>query len=67
MGYHFYDMNAKFNYKINENNRLYLSFYNGDDRAIVKINHKDTNQRAKVAIRWGNLLGALRWNNMFIF
>ena len=65
MGYHFYDMNAKFNYKLNKNNRLYLSFYNGDDRVIVKINHKDTNQRAKVAIRWGNLLGAIRWNHLF--
>ena len=65
MGYHFYDMNAKFNYKLNENNRLFLSFYNGDDRVIVKMNHKDTDQQAKVTIRWGNLLGALRWNHLF--
>jgi len=65
MGYHFYDMNAKFNYKLNENNRLYLSFYNGDDRSIVKMKNKDINQNAKVTIRWGNLLGALRWNHLF--
>ena len=30
-GYNFYDLNAKLNWKISDKDRLYLSFYTGDD------------------------------------
>ena len=63
--YYFYDFNAKINYKINRNNRLYLSFYSGDDKLLAKINKREDGQKSKNTNQWGNLLGALRWNHVF--
>ncbi|MEI9918689.1 MAG: hypothetical protein WDO14_07785 [Bacteroidota bacterium] len=31
--YYLYDLNGKINYRINKNNRIYLSGYNGGDKA----------------------------------
>ena len=67
LGYNFYDVNAKFNYKIKEKDHLYLSFYAGDDKLLAKIKHSDNreNQKLKNTLKWGNLLSALRWNHLF--
>ncbi len=64
-GYTFYDVNAKINYIANENNRLFLSFYGGDDKLLVKISKKEFEQKAKSTLQWGNMLGAFRWNHTF--
>ncbi len=64
-GYTFYDVNAKVNYIANQNNRLYLSFYGGDDNLVAKIHKKEYEQKAKTKLQWGNLLGAFRWNHTF--
>ena len=59
-GYHFYDFNAKVNYKPNNRDRFYLSFYQGQDKAKLKsgdgINYK---------ILFGNTTGTFRWNHLF--
>ncbi len=55
MGLYFYDLNAKFNYRINENNRLYLSAYNGAD----DFSYED------FGINWGNNTLTARWNHLF--
>jgi hypothetical protein len=52
---YFYDFNAKANYYINKNNRLYLSGYFGRD------NLKFGNQ---FGIDWGNKTATLRWNSI---
>ena len=67
LGYNFYDINAKFNYYLKEKDHLYLSFYAGDDKLLAKIKNNDDgeNQKLKSTLRWGNLLGALRWNHLF--
>ena len=67
LGYNFYDINAKFNYQLKEKDHLYLSFYAGDDKLLAKIKNSDygENQKLKSTLRWGNLLGALRWNHLF--
>ncbi|MCD4792397.1 MAG: TonB-dependent receptor [Bacteroidales bacterium] len=53
---YFYDLNAKVNYKINDNNRLFLSGYFGRDVfAFDDIMEMD----------WGNTTGTLRWNHIF--
>ena len=52
---YFYDLNAKVNYKINENNRLFLSGYYGRD--VFK------NQDFRVG--WGNNTFTVRWNHLF--
>ncbi len=50
----FYDINAKANYKLNENNRLYLSGYFGRD--VLGVG-------SQFGIDWGNSTGTLRWNH----
>jgi len=51
----FYDLNAKFNYRINNNNRLFLSGYFGKDDFGFEDFGTD----------WGNATGTLRWNHLF--
>ena len=52
---YFYDLNAKGNYQINKNNRIFLSGYFGRD--ILGF--------AKTfGIDWGNKTGTLRWNSV---
>jgi hypothetical protein len=53
---YFYDLNAKVNYQVNENNRLYLSGYFGRD--VFKFSEE-------FAMNWGNATGTLRWNHLF--
>lgn len=60
-GYYFYDLNAKFNYKFNEKDRLYLSGYFGRD-VFDFVNGR---QSLDVNIPWGNATGTLRWNHVF--
>ncbi|SMO32736.1 Outer membrane receptor proteins, mostly Fe transport [Saccharicrinis carchari] len=65
MGYNFYDANAKYNHKLSHRDRLYLSFYMGDDRSITSFKPKDSDITSKGKLRWGNTLAALRWNHVF--
>ncbi len=67
IGYNFYDFNAKINYKINHKNRIYGSFYMGDDKVLSKIKEKSGSVKniSKYVQKWGNLVSALRWNHLF--
>jgi len=65
MGYNFYDVNLKLNHKFSHKDRLYLSFYNGDDRTITSISDRENDFKSKNKLRWGNTLGAVRWNHIF--
>jgi len=56
---HFYDLNAKINFKIDEKNHLYLSAYTGKDYFYVQ------NIDAQNVIQWGNTTATLRWNHIF--
>ena len=53
---YFYDLNVKANYKINKNNRVFLSGYIGQD--VFQIGDL-------VKTGWGNATLALRWNHLF--
>ncbi len=53
---YFYDLNAKVNHRINENNRIFLSAYAGRDIA----NFSDFFEMG-----YGNITGTLRWNHVF--
>lgn len=55
---YFYDLNGKINYRINNNNRLYLSTYGGRD--VFKVGDDDP-----FKISWGNRTATLRWNHLF--
>ncbi len=63
---YFYDLNAKVNYKINDDHRIFLSAYTGKDVLGVSNrtnnptnNDYDTNTGGT---DWGNVTAALRWN-----
>jgi hypothetical protein len=60
-GYFFYDVNAKLNWKINENNRLFLSGYFGRD----VFTFRNKRRRLNTDIPWGNNTATLRWNHVF--
>jgi len=53
---YFYDLNAKASYKLNNNNRIYLSGYFGKDQISLKNTF---------GINWGNVSGTLRWNHLY--
>ncbi len=53
---YFYDLNLKANYKINNNNRIYLSGYFGRD---------DFGYADEFGFDWGNATGTIRWNHNF--
>jgi len=54
--FYFYDLNTKFNYIINEKNRIYISGYFG----------RDVNRFAQTfKINYGNASFTLRWNHLF--
>ncbi len=53
---YFYDFNAKANYKIGENDRIYLSGYFGRD--VFSFSDK-------MSFDWGNKTATLRWNHLF--
>ena len=67
-GYYFYDLNAKINHRINRNNQLYLSFYDGKDEAYIRYNETWENQgfrsvlKSDNSLNWGNRIATARWN-----
>ena len=53
---YFYDFNGKITHVFNENNRLFVSFYNGYDKIGI-VNLMD--------IGYGNTTSTARWNHIF--
>lgn len=54
----FYDINVKANYILDENNRLYISVYNGRDQIGVRLDGDE------LGGRWGNAVGSAKWNRI---
>lgn len=66
-GYYFYDINAKINHIFSDRDRLYLSWYNGDDKVYFGtriVESKEFDLDADYRWRWGNLVAAARWNHV---
>jgi hypothetical protein len=59
IGINFYDINAKGNWIINKNNRIYLSYYSGRDQ--VRFAQDDD---ALLRTRWGNNIASLKWTTV---
>lgn len=53
---YFYDLNGKINWTINDNNRVFISAYSGND--VFDLN-------GEFATRWGNQTVTARWNHLF--
>lgn len=71
VGYYFYDLNGKVNYKISDKDRLYLSAYMGDDKFYFRDEQSYINNNVEYMdafggeLSWGNLTSVLRWNHEF--
>lgn len=70
-GYYFYDLNAKISHKFSDKDRLFMSFYMGDDVIYAKLqdSYQDyesgsQSSQLKMNWNWGNLITALRWNHV---
>jgi hypothetical protein len=55
----FRDFTAKFNFKLKQKDRIFLTLFSGRDVFIVKP------QDTKFGLRWGNNSMTLRWNHVF--
>jgi len=68
-GYYFYDFNAKIAHKFSDKSRLYLTYYQGDDKVYAKYKTRDiiwddNNEKIYMGLKynWGNQVAAARWN-----
>lgn len=71
VGYYFYDLNAKLNYKLGDRDRIYLSAYTGDDKFYYNSSYSnlyngitETNE-SDLGLGWGNITSAFRWNHQY--
>ncbi len=66
-GYYFYDTNLKIQHRLGAKDRLFLSIYHGLDKFHGENNdaYDDLKRETEGRIKWGNTLGALRWNHTF--
>lgn len=72
INFYFYDLNAKVNFQIDENNQVFLSGYLGQDKysnnvsgTIIDANDKRIEELDRSIIEWGNQIATLRWNSKF--
>lgn len=68
-GYYFGDFNAKINHLFSRKDRLYLSYYGGNDRFYYREKYSSSfdsfSQETESHLEWGNHTGSLRWNHLF--
>lgn len=66
---YFYDLNAKIHHKFSDQDHLYLSFYNGQDKLRTKLKQGSINDGPTAlgdfGLGWSNTTGAARWNHIF--
>ncbi len=60
----FYDLNTKFNYKLNDNNNIYLSGYFGRDLFSINDNFVNTYGNAVVNFRWNHIFSDKLFSNL---
>lgn len=63
---YFYDFNAKLNFDLTKKDKLFVSFYSGDDMLKLKVKDVAPNETFKFGtqVGWGNLIGTVRWNHI---
>jgi len=59
--FRFFDINAKLNYRLNDNNRFFFTIYTGRDDFSRYL----SNEINSMGIYWDNLAATLRWNHVF--
>lgn len=61
---YFYDLNAKLNYELNENNSLFLSGYFGRDFFDIGSNFTNTYGNSFVNLRWNHVFSPSTYSNL---
>ncbi len=64
LNYYFYDLNAKINYKVSENDRIFASGYFGNDVLTSSAGDANGDAGLRFGIDWGNATGNLRWTHI---
>ncbi|SHL43104.1 Outer membrane receptor proteins, mostly Fe transport [Chitinophaga jiangningensis] len=62
--YYLYDINLKVNQIINEKNRIYLSFYKGQDRMNISSDNPVILLFDDYNFAWSNVTAALKWTRV---
>ena len=80
LSYYFYDINAKVNHQFSKKDKVYLSFYSGEDRyknefnEDIRVNYFAPDPSVADSIsnidllderKWGNVIASGRWNHTF--
>jgi len=67
VGYRFYDLNAKVNFDLGNQDKLYVSGYFGNDALKLRQETQRTSGviKEKGLLGWGNATGTIRWNHLF--
>lgn len=52
----FYDLNAKMNFRINQNNQIFIAAYSGRDAFAIP---------GRFGLAWGNRTASFRWNHIW--
>lgn len=72
VGYYFGDLNVKLNHIVSRKDRLYLSYYGGEDNFYFREKYNDDffggsnyEYESRQGLKWGNRTGSLRWNHLF--
>lgn len=65
-GYHFYDVNAKWNLDISKRDRIYISFYAGRDKGYENSEESFNGgiDQNKFELGWSNATLTFRWNRV---
>lgn len=63
---YFYDLNTKLNYKLNENNNLYLSGYFGRDIFNLNESFRNTYGNSTLNMRWNHLFSDKLFSNLSV-
>lgn len=67
-GFSFYDFNAKGNYILSTNDRVFLNIYQGNDRLFDNIPKQSSamiENKSSYQIKWGNTGFSTRWYHIF--
>ncbi|ASB48529.1 TonB-dependent receptor [Alkalitalea saponilacus] len=62
--YTMYDVNVKLNHRFTEKDRLYFSYYIGNDQVSVRVKNDDR-VKSRLNVGWGNHAFSLRYNKVF--
>jgi hypothetical protein len=65
IGFSMYDANIKLNYILSPNDRIYFSFYTGDDAMTYDLTGDNDSFSSDLKTAWGNTATSLRFNHIF--